>query len=78
MRVVMKRCLATKSIDALVAQSENAELHRTLSVWDLTAVGVGEIIGTGRWEEEEEGAGRGQRAGLCSPACWSSRQVSSC
>lgn len=77
MRVVMKRCLATKSIDALVAQSENAELHRTLSVWDLTAVGVGEIIGTGRCEEEE-GAGRGQRAELCSPACWSSRQVSSC
>lgn len=46
-RSVLSTLLATKSIDTLVAQSENTEMHKTLGVWDLTAVGVGEIVGTG-------------------------------
>jgi APA family basic amino acid/polyamine antiporter len=39
----------TKSIDALVDQSEHAKnrLQRTLGPWSLTAFGVGAVIGSG-------------------------------
>ena len=41
--------LATKSIDRLLAESEEAErrLRKTLGPWSLTALGIGAIIGTG-------------------------------
>jgi APA family basic amino acid/polyamine antiporter len=37
----------TKCVDLLAEQGANSELHRTLGAWDLTLLGVGEIVGTG-------------------------------
>jgi len=39
----------TKSIDALIAASEDPEkkLRRTLGPWSLTAFGIGAVIGSG-------------------------------
>ena len=39
----------TKSIDALIAASEDPEkkLRRTLGPWSLTAMGIGAVIGSG-------------------------------
>ncbi|MEK6618540.1 MAG: amino acid permease, partial [Nitrospirota bacterium] len=39
----------TKSIEQILADSERPEhrLKKTLTVWDLTALGLGGIIGTG-------------------------------
>jgi len=39
----------TKSIDALIAASEEPEkkLRRTLGPWSLTALGIGAVIGSG-------------------------------
>jgi APA family basic amino acid/polyamine antiporter len=41
--------LRTKSIEQILADSERPEhrLKKTLTVWDLTAIGIGGIIGTG-------------------------------
>ncbi|EWM27608.1 cationic amino acid transporter [Nannochloropsis gaditana] len=41
------RLLKTKCMDALLEQVANSELHRTLGAFDLTLLGVGEIVGTG-------------------------------
>jgi len=41
------RMFTTKSVDLLKEQGANSELHRTLGAWDLTMLGVGEIVGTG-------------------------------
>src|SRR5262249_24001644 len=40
---------ATKSIDQLIQESEEHEhkLKKTLGAWDLVAIGIGCIIGTG-------------------------------
>lgn len=45
----MGRLLRTRSIDALIAASEDPErrLHKTLGPWSLTAFGVGAVIGSG-------------------------------
>ena len=39
----------TKSIEQILADSDQPEhrLKKTLTVWDLTALGIGAIIGTG-------------------------------
>ena len=41
------RMFTTKCVDLLAEQGANSELHRTLGAWDLTLLGVGEIVGTG-------------------------------
>ena len=45
----MSRLLRTRSIDALIAASEDPErqLRKTLGPWSLTAFGVGAVIGSG-------------------------------
>ena len=45
----MNRLLRTRSIDALIASSEDPEkcLRKTLGPWSLTAFGVGAVIGSG-------------------------------
>jgi APA family basic amino acid/polyamine antiporter len=45
----MNRLLATKSIDKLIAESEEPEhrLRKTLGPWSLTALGIGAIVGAG-------------------------------
>ena len=46
---MLKKLFRTKSIDAILKESEEGEhkLRRTLSVWELVAIGIGCIIGTG-------------------------------
>ena len=41
--------LRTKSIDALIAASEEPDkcLRKTLGVWSLIALGIGAVIGSG-------------------------------
>jgi len=48
-RRLASQLLATKSIDKLIAESEEPEhrLKKTLGPWSLTALGVGAIIGSG-------------------------------
>jgi hypothetical protein len=48
-KAVVKRMVAVKSVDQLVAQGESSEMHRTLGAFDLTLLGVGEIVG--KWVE---------------------------
>jgi APA family basic amino acid/polyamine antiporter len=45
----MRRLLRTKSIDALLAASEQPDkrLKKTLGPWSLTALGIGAVIGSG-------------------------------
>ena len=45
----MSQLLRCKSIDALIAESEEPEkrLRRTLGPWSLTALGIGAVIGSG-------------------------------
>ncbi len=45
----MNQLLRTKSIDALIAASEEPErrLKKSLGVWSLIALGVGAVIGSG-------------------------------
>jgi len=45
----MSQLLRTKSIDALIAESEEPEkcLKKTLGVWSLVAFGIGAVIGSG-------------------------------
>jgi len=45
----MRELLRTKSIDALIASSEQEgkRLRRTLGPWSLTALGIGAVIGSG-------------------------------
>ena len=45
----MSSLFRTKSIDALLASSEQGErrLQKTLGVWSLTALGIGAVIGSG-------------------------------
>src|SRR5579871_6953100 len=45
----MNRLLRTRSIDALIAASDDPErrLRKTLGPWSLTAFGVGAVIGSG-------------------------------
>jgi APA family basic amino acid/polyamine antiporter len=45
----MRRLLRTKSIDALLAASEQPDkrLNKTLGPWSLTALGIGAVIGSG-------------------------------
>lgn len=45
----MRRLLRTKSIDALLAASEEPEqrLNKSLGPWSLTALGIGAVIGSG-------------------------------
>ena len=45
----MSRLLRTKSIESLIASSEDPErrLRKTLGPWSLTALGVGAVIGSG-------------------------------
>ncbi|HUQ95391.1 MAG TPA: amino acid permease [Bryobacteraceae bacterium] len=45
----MSQLLRTKSIDALLAASEEPgrKLHRTLGPWSLAALGIGAVIGSG-------------------------------
>jgi len=47
--VFMRRLLRTKSIDALLAASEEPEqrLNKSLGPWSLTALGIGAVIGSG-------------------------------
>lgn len=47
MRVFTKKLFATKSVDLLAEQGASSEMNRTLGAWDLTMLGVGEIVGTG-------------------------------
>ena len=49
-----------KSLDAILATAEKKSLHRSLSVWQLTLLGVGAIIGTGIFVLTAEAA---QKAG---------------
>lgn len=46
---MMRRLLRTKSIDALLAASEQPDkrLKKTLGPWSLTALGIGAVIGSG-------------------------------
>ncbi|MGH7255169.1 MAG: amino acid permease, partial [Nitrospirales bacterium] len=46
---VLKQLFRTKSIEQILSDSEQPEhrLKRTLTVWDLMALGIGAIIGTG-------------------------------
>jgi len=48
-RSVINRFFRTKSISQILADAENPahRLKKTLTAWDLTALGVGAIIGTG-------------------------------
>jgi basic amino acid/polyamine antiporter, APA family len=48
-RCLASQLLATKSIDKLIAESEEPEhrLKKTLGPWSLTALGIGAIIGSG-------------------------------
>ena len=49
---MINRFFRTKSIDQILADAEHPEhrLKKTLTAWDLTALGVGAIIDTGmRW-----------------------------
>ncbi len=48
-RPLASQLLATKSIDKLIAESEEPEhrLKKTLGPWSLTALGIGAIIGSG-------------------------------
>src|SRR4030088_374260 len=45
----MSRLLRTRSIDALIAASEEPDkrLRKTLGPWSLTALGIGAVIGSG-------------------------------
>jgi APA family basic amino acid/polyamine antiporter len=45
----MSQLLRTKSIDALIAASQEPgkRLSKTLGPWSLTALGIGAVIGTG-------------------------------
>jgi APA family basic amino acid/polyamine antiporter len=45
----MSSLLRTKSIDALIAASEEPEhrLKKSLGVWSLIALGIGAVIGSG-------------------------------
>ncbi|NGZ04392.1 MAG: amino acid permease, partial [Nitrospira sp. WS238] len=47
--VVSNPLLRTKSIDQILADADQPEhrLKKTLTAWDLTALGIGAIIGTG-------------------------------
>ena len=47
--LLAKQILACKSIDKLIADSENPEhqLKKTLGPWSLTALGIGAVIGSG-------------------------------
>lgn len=47
--IVSSRLLRTKPIDQILADAEHPEhrLKKTLTAWDLTALGIGAIIGTG-------------------------------
>lgn len=49
-----------KSLDAILATAEKKSLHRSLSVWQLTLLGVGAVIGTGIFVLTAEAA---QKAG---------------
>ena len=46
---VTRRLFRTKSIERILADADHPQyrLKRTLSAWDLTALGIGAIIGTG-------------------------------
>jgi len=46
---VIKRLFRTKSIDQILADADHPahRLKKTLTAWDLTALGIGAIIGTG-------------------------------
>src|SRR4029079_7052091 len=46
---VISRLLRTKPIDQILADADHPahRLQKTLTVWDLTALGIGAIIGTG-------------------------------
>lgn len=44
-KAIVKRLVAVKSVDELVAQGEASQMHRTLGAFDLTLLGVGEIVG---------------------------------
>src|SRR5512139_3934691 len=46
---VSSRLVRTKSIDQILADADHPEhrLKKTLTAWDLTALGIGAIIGTG-------------------------------
>ena len=46
---VTSRLFRTKSIERILADADHPQyrLKRTLSAWDLTALGIGAIIGTG-------------------------------
>ena len=45
----MSQLFRTKSIDALIADSEDPDkcLRKTLGPWSLTALGIGAVIGSG-------------------------------
>ena len=46
---MISRLFRTKSIEQILADTDRPEhrLKRTLTAWDLTALGIGAIIGTG-------------------------------
>lgn len=44
---IVGQMMATKSVDVLKQQGAHSDLHRSLGAWDLTMLGVGEIVGTG-------------------------------
>ena len=46
---VISRLFRTKSIEQILADADHADhrLKKTLTAWDLTALGIGAIIGTG-------------------------------
>jgi basic amino acid/polyamine antiporter, APA family len=46
---VIRRLFRTKSIERILADADHPDhrLKKTLTAWDLTALGIGAIIGTG-------------------------------
>jgi len=46
---VIRRLFRTKSIEQILSDADHPDhrLKKTLTAWDLTALGIGAIIGTG-------------------------------
>ena len=62
----------TKPVDALVADTEDAEhqLRRAVGALDLTALGLGAIIGTGIFVDHRRGDRRSPGRRSSSRSCW--------
>ena len=60
---------ATKPVERLLETAEGTQLNRTVGALDLTAFGIGAIIGTGIFVVFGE-AVAGPVPASCSPSCW--------